>query len=210
MLWEIQVKEMKLQVGNKAEDYQVLDDVLHSRIKGAKWKKNTKEVVNDIFCLFYMMFLPEVARKRKMLKNFCSFLMHIFENQSRKCASRLVAFNHSDFGAETVLRDTTHQTKPEWILTALVLWENECWSKYETTIRNIWWGVKHLFLAYMALLFVQETLRLPRLPRTVISYSDKGFISNYWKELFRLAGTYLRFSTKFWYNTSLLSAIKKT
>ncbi|KAK8935082.1 hypothetical protein KSP39_PZI013667 [Platanthera zijinensis] len=47
----------------------------------------------------------------------------------------------------------------------------------------------------VAALFVREIVRLHGIPRTIISDRDPTFVVKFWRELFRLQGTCLRFST---------------
>lgn len=58
--------------------------------------------------------------------------------------------------------------------------------------------LKHPFNASsVASVFVKEIVRLHRFPSTIVSDRDKVFMSNFWRELFRLQGTALLRSTTY-------------
>lgn len=59
-------------------------------------------------------------------------------------------------------------------------------------------ALKHPFTAQsVAELFNKEVMRLHGIPEAVISDRDRVFLSNFWRQLFKLQGTRLKFSTAY-------------
>ncbi|VVB15340.1 unnamed protein product [Arabis nemorensis] len=60
LLWEIRVQKKRSSIGDKADCHKVLDDESSDGIK------EEKKVVNDVSCLFQILFWPGVTRKWKV------------------------------------------------------------------------------------------------------------------------------------------------
>ena len=59
-------------------------------------------------------------------------------------------------------------------------------------------AIKHPYTAKtLAAVFVKEVVKLHGYPRSIVSDRDRVFISNFWNELFRLAGTKLHRSSAY-------------
>lgn len=55
----------------------------------------------------------------------------------------------------------------------------------------------HFSAQYLASIFLAEIYRLHGIPKTIVSDRDKVFLSNFWKELFKVVGTTLAFSSSY-------------
>ena len=58
--------------------------------------------------------------------------------------------------------------------------------------------LKHLYTTIIVVAaFVKEIVRLHGIPRSIVSYRDRVFLSHFWSELFPQQGTQLRRSTAY-------------
>ena len=59
-------------------------------------------------------------------------------------------------------------------------------------------GLRHPFSANsIASIFIREVVRLHGFPKSIFSYQDKNFMSNFWQSLFKSQGTSLKISTTY-------------
>lgn len=85
-----------------------------------------------------------------------------------------------------------------WIATAIPvqIWEDTSMDYVERLPTSHFLSLKHLFQASdVAKSFVAEIVRLHGFPKSIVSDRDKVFFSDFWKELFRLSDTQLKYST---------------
>lgn len=77
------------------------------------------------------------------------------------------------------------------VLGDLIVLEVDRYSKYAHFLR-----LRHPFTAKsVAELFCSEIVKLHGIPASIVSDRDKVFVSSFWRELFKVAGTTLKMSS---------------